>query len=135
MAGLPKGRRRALVAPGLLAALALAQIAGSAAFDLSPWKGGGFGMFSTLDHGAFRRVRVIERTPAGERRVTLPEELERQERHVREVPREANLRRLGEALRAREPGLGALRVEVWRTAFAPDDLAPSRVLVASAELP
>jgi hypothetical protein len=135
MAWLPQGRRRALVAPGLLVGLALAQIAAFAAFDLSPWKGGGFGMFSTLDHGAFRRVRMIERTPVGERRVALPEELERLQRHVREVPREANLRRLGEALRAREPGLGALRVEVWRTEFAPDDLAPGRVLVASAELP
>lgn len=131
----PQGRRRALVAPGLLLALALAQIAGFAAFGLSPWKGGGFGMFSTLDHGAFRRVRVIERTPAGERRVALPDELERLERRAREAPRETNLRRFGEALRAREPGLGALRVEVWRTEFDSRDLAPSRVLVASAELP
>ena len=66
--------------------------------------------------------------------MAVPEELERLRRHVREVPREANLRRLGEALRERAPGLGALRIEVWRTEFAPDDLAPRLVLVASAEL-
>jgi hypothetical protein len=130
----PHGRRRALVAPALLLALALAQIGGFAAFQLSPWKGGGFGMFATNDHGGLRRVRVVELAAEGERPVAVPEELERLRRHVREVPRAANLRRLGTALRAREPGLGALRIEVWRTEFAPDDLAPSLVLVASAEL-
>jgi hypothetical protein len=66
--------------------------------------------------------------------VALPEELERLQRHVREVPREANLRRLGESLRAREPALGALRIEVWRTEFQAGDLAPRSVLVARAEL-
>jgi len=129
----PHGRRRALVPPCLLLLLALAQIGGFAAFDLSPWKGGGFGMFATTDHGGFRSVRVIEQTAAGERRVPVPDELERLQRHVREVPREANLRRLAAALRAREPGLGALRVEVWRAEFDPDDLAPSRVRIAVAE--
>jgi hypothetical protein len=131
----PHGRRRALVAPGLLLSLALAQIAAFYEVGLSPWKGGGFGMFATVDHGGFRRVRVVELAAGGERPVAVPEELERLQRHAREVPRAANLRRLGEALRARAPGLGALRIEVWRTAFAPSDLAPSRVLVASAELP
>jgi hypothetical protein len=131
----PHGMRRALAAPGLLLALALAQLGGFAWFGLSPWLGGGFGMFATNDHGAFRRVRVTELTRDGERPVAVPSELERLQRHVREVPREANLRRLGAALRERTPGLGALRIEVWRTEFAPDDLAPRLVLVASAELP
>jgi hypothetical protein len=130
----PRAGWRALVAPGLLAALALAQIAGWLACGLSPWKGGGFGMFATNDHGAFRSVRVVELAAAGERSVALPEELDRLRRHVREVPREANLLRFAAALRAREPGLGPLRVEVWRTEFAEDDLAPRRVLVARAEL-
>ena len=130
----PPGLRRALVAPGLLFGLALAQIAGWASYGLTAWKGGGFGMFATNDHGAFRRVVVIERAGAGERAVALPEELERVRRRAREAPSAANLRRLGEALRAREPALGPLRVEVWRTEFSSKDLAPRRVLVARAEL-
>jgi hypothetical protein len=129
----PRGNRRALVAPALLLALALAQLTAFAAFRLSPWKGGGFGMFATNDHGGFRSVRVTELTPSGERRVPLPEELERLVRHVREVPRAANLARLAAALREREPGLATLRVEVWRTEFARADLAPKRVRVAHAE--
>lgn len=128
------GRRRALLSPALLLVLALAQIGAWVAWDLSPWKGGGFGMFSTNDHGAFRRVRIVELAAGSERPVALPEELERLERHAREVPREANLRRLGAALRARSPRLAALRIEVWRTEFAAQDLAPRRVLVASLEL-
>ncbi len=124
---------RALVAPALLAALALGQIGAWFGYGLSPWKGGGFGMFASTDHGGFRSVRVVELTDAGERRVALPEELERLRRHVREVPREANLRRFAAAVRARAPGLAVLRVEVWRTEFAADDLTPRLVLVARAE--
>jgi hypothetical protein len=140
MRGLPPGiEGRALIAPALLVALALAQIGGWLAFDLSPWKGGGFGMFSTTDHGAFRRVRVFALDAgageAGERRVPIPGALDRLRRHAREVPREANLRRLGEALRAERPALGRLRIEVLRTEFARGDLAPRHVPLARAELP
>ena len=130
----PPGMRRALAAPGLLAALALAQLGGWATFGLSPWLGGGFGMFATNDHGAFRRVRVTELAAGGERPVAVPSELDRLRRRAREAPRDANLRALGAALREQEPRLGALRIEVWRTEFAPDDLAPRLVLVASTEL-
>ena len=125
-------RRRALVAPCLLLALALAQIAGHACYHLSPWKGGGFGMFSSNDHGGFRSLRVFELGASGERRVPLPEALERWQRHVLELPRQANLERLASELRAATPGLGTLRVEVWRTQFSSADLTPERVLVAGA---
>jgi len=129
----PRALRRALVAPLLLLALALAQIAGFATYGLSPWKGGGFGMFSTNDQGGFRNVRVVELGPSGERRVALPEKLERLQRHAREAPQRRNLERLAAELRRGTQGLGPLRVEVWRTRFSPADLTPERVLVASLE--
>jgi hypothetical protein len=135
MKRLPPGvEGRALIAPALLLALGLAQIAGWLVFDLSPWKGGGFGMFSSNDHGAFRQVQVFERIETGERRVALPSELDRLRRHVREVPREANLRRLGVALRRAVPELGPLRIEVVRIEFAPMDLEPRRAPLAQLEL-
>ncbi len=133
MMRLPLRARLALVPPALLVGLALAQIAGYVGYGLSPWKGGGFGMFSTNDHGGFRNVHVLELAAGAERRVVLPGDLERRERHAREAPSQANLLRLATELRARSPGLGALRVEVWRTEFAASDLRPQRVLVASAE--
>lgn len=43
----------------LLIAIALVQIWLSAAIDLTPWKGGGFGMFSTVDHVPSRFIRVF----------------------------------------------------------------------------
>lgn len=135
MKRLPPGiEGRALIAPALLIALALAQIGGWLVFDLSPWKGGGFGMFSSNDHGAFRQVHVFEQSESGERRVAVPSELDRLRRHVREIPREANLRRLGLALRREVPGLGPLRIEVLRTEFAPRSLEPSRRRLAQLEL-
>jgi hypothetical protein len=117
----------------LLLGLALAQVAGYASFGLSPWKGGGFGMFSTNDHGGFRSVRVLELSASGERRVALPQSLERLQRHVREAPRRSNLERLAAELRRGTEGLGPLRVEVWRTQFSAADLTPERVLVARLE--
>jgi hypothetical protein len=101
--------------PGaLLAALALAQIALSFGVQLSPWKGGGFGMFATNDHGAFRSVRVYALLPGGEERVEVPPELRRAELRVRELPSEGALRRLGEKLAAEAPQAAGLRAEVWR---------------------
>ena len=47
-------------APALLLALvAVCQIVLAKTADLTPWKGGGFGMFATLDHNAHRRLEVV----------------------------------------------------------------------------
>jgi hypothetical protein len=101
--------------PGaLLVALALAQIGLAFGAQLSPWKGGGFGMFSTNDHGAFRSVRVLALGAAGEERVEVPPELRRAELRVRELPSERALGALAEALAGEAPEAAALRAEVWR---------------------
>jgi hypothetical protein len=101
--------------PGaLLAVLALTQIALAFGTQLSPWKGGGFGMFATNDHGAFRSVRVYALGPGGEERVEVPPELRRAELRVRELPSEGALRRLAETLAAEAPEASGLRTEVWR---------------------
>ncbi len=124
----------AWLAPALLLALALAQLALAFGAQLSPWKGGGFGMFATNDHGAFRMVRAFSLAGGGEARVPIPDELDRVRRHARELPREANLLALARALRERDPALGRLRVEVWRTEFSRQDLSPSARKIAQALL-
>lgn len=40
-------------------------------YDLSAWHGGGFGMFSSVDHHTSRFIRVTARTPQGDRLVDL----------------------------------------------------------------
>jgi hypothetical protein len=124
------GRRRLarhlpLLPPGLLALLGAAQIALAFGAGLSPWKGGGFGMFASTDHGGFREVRVLAETPAGERRLAIPPELQRAARRAREMPSAANLRALGRALAPAAPGAAALRVEVRRLVFDSRDLRPA----------
>jgi len=54
------------LAPLLLAVVAVVQIYRAHAFDQSPWKGGGFGMFSTVDSPGARYVRAFLVTDTGE---------------------------------------------------------------------
>jgi len=115
----------------LLVALALAQIGLAFGAQLSPWKGGGFGMFATNDHGAFRTVRVYQIRDGEERRLHVPPELRRAELRARELPTEAALRRLAAALAGATDGARALRVEVWLTEFDAA-LRPSRRKLAEA---
>ncbi|HEX2485297.1 MAG TPA: hypothetical protein VHQ66_08355 [Myxococcota bacterium] len=115
-----------------LVALACTQIALAFGAGLSPWKGGGFGMFATNDHGGFRHVRVYALEAGGERRLDVPPELQRQELHAAWLPTDAQLRRLAAQLSrtgvARDAG--ALRVEVWRTEFDAS-LRPTPVRIAA----
>jgi hypothetical protein len=50
--------------------------------DLSRWKGGGFGMFSTLDSPSARFLRISLITPDGEFPVVVPSYLIELERRI-----------------------------------------------------
>lgn len=69
-----------LIAPGLLVLVACVQMALVRTHDLTPWKGGGFGMFSTLDSPVTRALRVVLLTEEGEAVVALPNLNVRKER-------------------------------------------------------
>jgi hypothetical protein len=62
-----KLRRQAYIwcAPGLLCVIALTQIARVRTTLLTPWKGGGFGMFSTVDSVGARFVKIYVQTADG----------------------------------------------------------------------
>lgn len=115
----------------VLVALACVQIGLAFGANLSPWKGGGFGMFATNDHGGFRQVRVYALRDGREERLALPAELRREELRAAWLPTEGALRRYaGRLLRAGEAaGAQALRVEVWRTDFDAT-LKPTRTRIA-----
>jgi hypothetical protein len=101
----------------LLLVLAGVQIALAAGFQLSPWKGGGFGMFASNDHGAFRTLRAFALRPGGEEPLEVPPELRRLELRTRELPTPAALRGFAAALAAYAPDAPAIRAECWRTGF------------------
>jgi hypothetical protein len=116
----PDGRRALLVRelPGVaLVLLACVQVGLVFVADLSPWKGGGFGMFSTNDHGSFRSVRVFAEEPGGERRLGVPPDRIQALFRVRELPDEAALRAFASSLAPEAPAATAIRVEVWRARF------------------
>ena len=98
---------------------------------LSPWLGGGFGMFSTVDR---RHLVAVATDRAGEERVLDPPRwLEDGIERARALPSEARLAALADAWQERAPDCAALRVEVWRSEFAPDSLRPTGMRLARVE--
>ncbi len=108
----------------LLLAVAAVQIPLAEGWLLTPWRGGGFGMFSTLDSSAFRPVRVYAEGDGWERRLVLPESLDGPTYALACLPTDQRMRALARRVAARlRPGgrtVRALRVEVWRSAFDAD---------------
>jgi hypothetical protein len=121
----------------LLVAAAQTRLVESA--QLSPWKGGGFGMFSTTDGGPHRRVRIYLDAGGSLQSVTpRSSELRELAEKAGTMPTPRMLERL-----AREIGMQArredhevhrVRVEVWRHDYAKVTLASEQVLLAEANV-
>ena len=112
-------RRLAAVLPVLLLALvALNQIRIARSTDMTAWKGGGFGMFSTLDRPQARQVRVHLVGGGRDIPFAVPAEFTSLAESAKTRPTEEKLIRLGREIAAtlgqRLPGLETVRVEVWR---------------------
>jgi hypothetical protein len=123
----PRVRDRALRlaarygAPALLAAVAVVQSWQSERLDLSPWKGGGFGMFSTVDAPKARFLRLFLETPEGEVPVPPPASLARSLREVQTLPTARRLSRLVTQLAAATWAVPDLpRVELERVEQTPE---------------
>jgi len=96
---------------------------------LTPWKGGGFGMFSTLDHGAYRGVDILLEAPERSESQHVPPSLEELAARAANCPSEWLLRELAEGVVARERRydrpVTTVTLTVWRTRFDPSTLAAS----------
>ena len=132
-------RWRWRVAPALLLAVALVQLALARGAGLSPWSGGGFGMFSTADAGGRRHVHASVLRPGLEREVAVPPERSDDLLRLLAFPTRARAEGLARALTALpSPDYGpasAVRIQIWRTRFAPETLAPSNQIVREFEVP
>jgi hypothetical protein len=91
------------------------------AVDLTAWKGGGFGMFSTLDHGAYRGVDIIVDGPERSESLEIPGSLEVAAARAAACPTDRLLRTLAEGVTAREQryqrAVSRVTVTAWRTDF------------------
>jgi hypothetical protein len=122
----------------LLVGVATHQIFLANTAGLSPWSGGGFGMFSTTDAGATRHLHAFAIRPGIQRELRIPEALKEWERRVVTLPSDANLRAFALALADQPtPDHGpatAIRIQVWRTEFDPIGLVPMGRILRSLEV-
>lgn len=86
------------IAPGLLCGIALTQFLFAHFSSLSPWKGGGFGMFSTVDSPGARFLRAYLVTPQGDIPVMIPDNLRDQENKLRTLATQQLVDEFAEAL-------------------------------------
>lgn len=100
---------------------------------LTPARGAGFGLFSTVDKLADRHLRIYWTDPSGDALASLPADpaIRRHIRMAASMPSEARLRALAAlAVRTPEQALRTtLRVEVWKRAFDQDRLEARRVKI------
>jgi len=132
----PTGRRLIRCLPLLPAVVmtivALFQIHLAHTEQLDPWKGGGFGMFSTTEGGPHRHVHVYLSSVAGEERIDTPDSLEDLEDRVRTLPTTSRMQQFARALSAARSHR-LVRIEVWDTNFDPETLTPNVEVIRQLE--
>jgi hypothetical protein len=110
----------------LLAVVGITQIVLVRTTDLSAWKGGGFGMFSTLDHGAFRGVDIVVEAQDRSEAQEVPPSLGVSAARAAMCPSDWLLKQLAEGVVARERRyqrpVARVKLTVWRTVFDPATL-------------
>jgi hypothetical protein len=120
----------------LLMGVALVQALLVRKAGLSPWKGGGFGMFSTLDEGPRRRVRIVVEAPGRSEELEAPPSLRDLAARAATLPTTARLDRLARAVAARERRdhrpVANVRLQVLGVEFDGSTLRASERLIREA---
>lgn len=127
----------------LLVLVAAAQVVAARTGPISPWLGGGFGMFSTTDAPSRRHLHAVALREGLREELELPEVLRLSVRKAKSFPSERRLRALARELEAhlRETGdphaapLEAITITVYRVRFDRETLAPSGEPIASLRVP
>jgi hypothetical protein len=117
---------RALLPASLLIVVACGQVLLATTAGLSPWKGGGFGMFSTTDDGGRRYLRVFVSAVERSEEIAISASLQDAARRAAVLPRDGELSRLArqvvERERRHQRPVETVRIEAWRIEYAPDTL-------------
>jgi hypothetical protein len=130
---------RRWIPAALLVAVALAQITLARHAGLSPWLGGGFGMFASTDGWGRREVRAVA-VREGLRRPLAPmRDAPAASRRAAALPSESQLRALARELAQLpsrdEAPLRAIELEVWGVRFEPETLARKPVRLRALTVP
>lgn len=105
---------------------------------LSPWSGGGFGMFSTVDAGRARHIHayMVDRRVRWE--VDVPAELDELILSAVTLPNDRNIHAFARGLSGssalRDFTVEALDIEIWSTRHDVESLAPADYIVRAARV-
>jgi hypothetical protein len=115
-----------LIAPALLICIAGQQVFLSQVHHLSPWSGGGFGMFSSLDSGYRRTLEANIEYDGIRQQQPLPKQLNDTVLDTITLPTPNNLDRLAyklsHQLNSSMTPPYKITLSVWRTRYSPKDL-------------
>lgn len=116
-------RRAAIILPAvLLLTVAGVQMVLARTALLSPWKGGGFGMFASVDGLPLRWLRIYVTAPERSEELAVPASLEDQAHRLATWPRQPSLQTFAQAIIDREQRrsrpVESVRIEVWRAEFS-----------------
>ena len=121
------GGWRAVLPVMLLVSVGGVQVRLATTAGLSPWKGGGFGMFSTTDDSGRRRVRVFVSAPDRSEEIAITPSLEDAAARAAVLPSDGQLTRLARRVIERERryqrSVQTVRIENWRVEYAKTTLA------------
>jgi hypothetical protein len=108
----------------VLVTVAAVQVALVRTAHLTPWKGGGFGMFAAVDGGAVRSMRILIEGPDRSEVLDVPPSLEIDAERALALPIRPFLASLAERVAAREARRGQpvtrVTVEAWSAALSDD---------------
>jgi len=124
---------RTLLPVTVLVAVAIAQVTLARTAGLSPWKGGGFGMFSTTDDAGRRHVLIFVSAADRSEEMAIVPSLEDAARRAAVLPGDTELSRLARRVVDREARyqrpIDTVRIEAWRIDYAPGTLAATTRLL------
>ena len=120
----------------LLAAISINQLILANFFNLSPWLGGGYGMFSTSDVGNNRHIHVYARSESIIKEIILPSEMNYLALKIQSFPTESNLNFLAKTVAKQEADntVDSIEIQVWKSYFKPYTLEPSGKMLVSYSL-
>ena len=133
MTELATARRLGWIPPLLLLLVAAFQIYLVHTANLTPWKGGGFGMFSTTDGNTNRSLRILVTGPQRSEYLILKGNLEDLGARAQMFPGNIQLEKLATGIvkdqRRKNLSIDTVRIEVWGVDFRKSDLYPTPRLI------
>lgn len=133
MTEVAKARYLAFIPTTFLIIVACIQIYLARNADLTPWKGGGFGMFSTTDGNANRYLRVYVTGPQRSEEILIKSSLEDLATRAQMYPGNSQLEKLAKAIlkdqQKKNLPAQSVRIEVWRIQYDQPTLRPTTKVI------